>query len=505
MNLTTSIKLATIIASSIALSSAIASAQTLTDNFAARPTATGSGVTLTGNNSVAGVEVGEPNHGGARDRSIWGSWTAPANGSATITTSGSAFNTVLAVYVGTSINALSPVAQNNDVASGFIWSSVSFPVKQGVSYSIAVDGQGTTTTSQGAATVNLSFTAQPHSGSSIGTDMFANRPMLASTLAAIGTCNTRLAGMETDEQLDIGDRDKTVWWRWVCPTNGSVTIDTFGSQFNTTLSVYSGTNLTALTAIAINDDAPNTNASRVSFQAESGREYQIMVDGAGTTATSEGNLILNLAVTPNVSPAGIPGANMFVGRGQLGGSSAKGAANNTFFTIELNEPSHGSSRLKTAWWQWTAPTTGLVEIKTEGSDFDTFMAVYRGNSVNGLQLVVNNDNAPNVTWSRVSFVAQQGVSYQIMVDGRGTTGTSEGNIALSVNQAVPAGNYLRLTQAIEIEMPGLAGVAYQLQSSANLINWQDDGSPIQGTGQPIRLLKSTQGTAQKYFRYLTMQ
>lgn len=480
------------------------SAVTLTDSFSARPSSSGGSVSFTGNSAAAGAELGEPFHGGNRRHTLWGSWTAPANGEVTLSTAGSAFNTVLAAYTGDALNALQPVAANDDVAPGFDYSVITFPTKAGVTYAFAVDGVLNNSSYQGSVMLGLTFTAVDQSGAEVGTDRFALRPFLPSRLTVIGTSDSRLATIELDEPAHAGSRNHSIWWRWVAPSNGVVTMDTFGSGFDTVLTVYSGAALTNLSEVAINNDALNILQSRLSFRARAGQEYQIMVDGRLNNEDFEGNVRLRVSLQPDFEPGAVIGADLFSERGILEGQSARGVANNTFFDRELNEPAHGSGRNHTTWWQWTAPATGLVDIRTEGSEFDTYLVVYTGNSITGLTPVAANNDQPNVTWSQVQFFAQQGVTYRIMVDGRLNNPSFEGNIQLSVNQAIAPENVLRLASAVEVEMPGLQGVLYQLQSSPDLVLWANEGTPIAGTGQPIRILQTTRDTAKKFYRYLSL-
>ena len=61
----------------------------------------------TGTNLGASVEAGEPEHGGSPGgHSVWWTWTAPSTGNVTIDTLGSNFDTLLAVYTGSAVNAL---------------------------------------------------------------------------------------------------------------------------------------------------------------------------------------------------------------------------------------------------------------------------------------------------------------------------------------------------------------------------------------------------------------
>ena len=110
------------------------------DAFDAAIELTGSQVSVSGSNANATKEPGEPNHAeNTGGRSVWWRWTAPASGSAQINTMGSSFDTTLGVYTGTTVSALTTVADNDD-AEGTRQSSVSFPMTSGTTYWIAVDG-----------------------------------------------------------------------------------------------------------------------------------------------------------------------------------------------------------------------------------------------------------------------------------------------------------------------------------------------------------------------------
>jgi len=105
-------------------------------------------------NIVATKEPGEPRHAGATGgHSVWWKWVAPGNGSVVINTTNSTFNTVLAVYTGTVVSSLTPVASNDD-GLGNGSSQVKFNVTTGTEYEIAIDGKGGST---GVAQVNLAF------------------------------------------------------------------------------------------------------------------------------------------------------------------------------------------------------------------------------------------------------------------------------------------------------------------------------------------------------------
>ena len=98
---------------------------------------------VTGSNAHATKEPGEPNHGGnPGGSSVWWAWTATASGLATLDTTGSSFQTLLAVYTGNAVSNLTLVA-NDDGYGGsrtYFGSQVAFTAVAGTVYAIAVDG-----------------------------------------------------------------------------------------------------------------------------------------------------------------------------------------------------------------------------------------------------------------------------------------------------------------------------------------------------------------------------
>jgi hypothetical protein len=117
------------------------------NNFASAQAIVGCTGSLTSTNIGATKESGEPNHdplGTTSSASVWYQWVAPVSGSVTMDTAGSAtnFDTMLAIYTGNSVGALTSIIKNDDVASGNTTSKVTFDATAGVTYRIAVDGWG---------------------------------------------------------------------------------------------------------------------------------------------------------------------------------------------------------------------------------------------------------------------------------------------------------------------------------------------------------------------------
>lgn len=136
-------------------------------------------------------------------------------------------------------------------------------------------------------------------------DMFANRIVVTGTnivTYGISTGATREDGEPYHAGIIGG---ASIWWTWQAPTNGTATISTAGSGFDTILGVYTGSSVSALTTIAGDDDDPDTGAltSKVSFTATANQVYQIAVDGY---AADSGTVTLFVLVAPPTPPPPAP-------------------------------------------------------------------------------------------------------------------------------------------------------------------------------------------------------
>jgi hypothetical protein len=253
------------------ISLAIVSNNVANDNFANRIALAGANVSATGSNQGASLQTGEPKNAGVTGgKSVWWSWTAPASGSYSFSTAGSSFDTTLGIYTGSSVNALASVASNDDQSGSVFTSSLTFSAIAGTTYQISVDGYN-----GASGQINLAIAAI-----NVGNDNFANRiPLTGSNVTATGS--NQGASLETGEPRNAGvTGGKSVWWTWTAPAAGLVSISTSGSNFDTTVGVYTGSSLNSLTSVSSNDDESGSIlTSRVTFTAIAGQVYQISVDG----------------------------------------------------------------------------------------------------------------------------------------------------------------------------------------------------------------------------------
>lgn len=273
------------------------------DVFAFRGLLAGSKSYGVANTVKASADPLEPLSIGRRRQTVWWQWTAPAVGIVTLDTLDSGFDTVLVVYAGSvgggmPFAGLDEVAANNQVLNS-TRSRVDFRTEAGRSYQIMVDGYPDSTDGRGNVILRLSHAADLLPPGIPGGDDFERRGMLSGS-NAVGIANNTLFGVEALEPANPGFHDQTAWWEWTAPADGMVVMDTFGSDFDTALTVFRGSAFAGLENLASSNDAPASLQSRLTFHARRGQIYQILVDGYPDSNAGHGNAVLN--VNQTVSP-----------------------------------------------------------------------------------------------------------------------------------------------------------------------------------------------------------
>lgn len=260
------------------------------DNFASRAHLTGQVVMRT-SNADATRETGEPlirgNAGGA---SLWWDWTAPISGTVTLSTGESTYASLLAVYTGSSLSSLTPVASAESTTASTD-NSLTFQAVAGTTYDIALDGVNGAT---GFAEIGLGY----------GNDAFADATVLSGPSVNFADSNAGTTSETGEPQAASASVKQTVWYAWTAPSSGPVSVSATSYDFDPALAVYTGSSLTALTRVsaatgATIDSNAGTAISRatVSFNAVAGTIYRIQVDGINdtTTSASSGAFALSIA------------------------------------------------------------------------------------------------------------------------------------------------------------------------------------------------------------------
>jgi hypothetical protein len=111
-------------------------------------------------------------------------------------------------------------------------------------------------------------------------DNFAGRISINPLLGAV-MGNNQNAVFEDGDPTQIAGKPagKVIWYTWKASFTGVMSLTTLGSDFDTLLGVYTGTNLSRLTLVAADDDSGGYFTSLVSFNVAAGTDYQIAVGG----------------------------------------------------------------------------------------------------------------------------------------------------------------------------------------------------------------------------------
>lgn len=262
-------------------------------------------------------------------------------------------------------------------------------------------------------------------------DLFANRSALEGTNLRINATLTG-AGSELGEPLHamLAPPQKTAWWTWQAPVDGTLSINATGNGFACIPKVYAGFSVDDLVAIEVKSSSSSNQ--ELNLEVKKGVEYAIVASSYGG---SEGSLTLSLSLS-STDQASRPTNDNFLNAQELTGTSISVRGSNFLSTGQTGEPVHGDSSPPTnsVWWKWIPSISGLTVISTDGSGFDTTLGVYRGNALHALETVGVNDDNENARTSEVQFHAVAGYHYHIAVDG---FEHSVGEISLTLNQAQP--------------------------------------------------------------------
>jgi subtilisin family serine protease len=282
------------------------------------------------------------------------------------------------------------------------------------------------------------------------------------------------ATRETDEHLWYGiPGERTLWYVWQPAFTGTVELNCLSLGADVRIAVYEGNNRTHLYFAA--DSAANDPGEPylTKFFAEQGLTYRIVALSSSPTGEK-----FSLSLTAVSRNDAITSATLVQGEAFSITDSNRSATSDSW---ERAKPHAGVGAGKSMWYRWIAPFTGTFTLNTQGSGFDTVLAVYQGNL--GLpwtmrEIAANDDAGPLTTWSATSFEAAQGLAYLIAVDS--AQGAPGGDIRLNGLRPSPVAiteQPVSLTMAagdratFSVKVTGSAPFYYQ---------WFRNSSPITG-------------------------
>jgi hypothetical protein len=143
---------------------------------------------------------------------------------------------------------------------------------------------------RGAVGLSAPVTVQVNSVGPYFADAFSQRGWLSGFTNLVRGTNTTYTREPGEPYHASRSGTHSAWISWTAPASGPCTMDTFGSDFDTVLAVYTNAppgppTLANLVEVASNDDAPGSGTlqSAVTFNAIAGVIYQIAVDGFDST------------------------------------------------------------------------------------------------------------------------------------------------------------------------------------------------------------------------------
>jgi hypothetical protein len=431
------------------------------DAFAAAETLGPLPATSSQETQFATTQAGEPRPCGSIGATVWYRYTPPAAGTLVADTNGSDYDTVLAVYRGTSLSSLVDVACDDDGGDA-TRSRVSFSAAAGTTYWFQAGGfygaKGALrlnlsgplppgeptglTAAPGDGQVTLDWSAPAAEGTSpitgyviryrpSGTLAWATFPDGAST-ATTSTVTGLANGTRYTFRVAAGNAAGSGPWsapvratprprRPGAPTGLAASPDDQQVALGWSAPATEGTS--PITDYAIQQrqigaltwttfrDGPSAATSATVTGLANGVGYEFRV--AAKNAVGRGPFSTPAAATPGLGPTN----DMFAAATVISGASGQATGTNVGATLEAGEPTHHSQASESVWWQWSAPTSGTVTIDTFGSSFDTVLSVYTGSTVGALTAVAWDDDSGAGLQSQVTFAAAAATTYRIVVDG----------------------------------------------------------------------------------------
>ncbi|MFM1874967.1 MAG: hypothetical protein RL266_704, partial [Bacteroidota bacterium] len=278
-----------------------------------------------------------------------------------------------------------------------------------------------------------------------------------------------------------------VWYHFV-GTGDLVTVSTCGSTSDTEISVYEG-DCANLACVGGNDDACGLQ-SELNFTSTLGTDYYINVAyWSATTAPTDGDFDLTVTCTPPAVNEEACGA-IALSNGANGpfdhvGFGASGWET-TFVAPSVGCTEQGGWCLdldieNSAWYSFVAPASGNVSISSDGSSFDTQIAILSGSCQdveggNGV-IVGANDDDPDASGSGGSTLTSNvlvcgltgGETYYVLVDG---WNSASGDLTLTVTEIGPSASFSSSATNLDVDFT---------DASTGAVSWAWDFGDASGT------------------------
>jgi hypothetical protein len=423
-------------------------------------------------NLLAVVQKGAPLPDGLPGgNSIWFTWRATFTGTVSLTTQGSDFESVMAVYTGTELSNLKVVAAD-DGSGGYLTSLVTFNVVSNTEYQIAVDGY-----QSGSGRVVLGLPAgtgyrvlNPSTGDSVPVIVKGPASQEAAPGAAVSLSVQATSSLKMSYQ----------WYFQGTPISGA-TGSTLGISHLQPGSV-------GLYYVLVANAVGSAQSEPASLQIEA---------NLGGKAVSTGSKFVN--TTNANSPAALAtDIRSFDLGGDTGGFSASQVFSTVGATTEPGEPQPcGQVGAGSEWFVYTAPVAGMLQVNTDGSTFNTLLGIYTGTgeSFASLDEVGCGYSTNYLTQGQPSVVipnVAKGTVFFILIEGfQGATGIAQLQIGLGqplTFRSLPSGQLVTAGNEATFEATAIGSTPLSYQ-------WQLNGANVPGATKSTYTVANAQGDA----------
>ncbi len=425
------------------------------DDFAARIHLDSGNVAATATNTAATTEPGETRSAfGVFGRSVWWSWTAPANGPVTMGVEASPFNpeaqifedvpggtTGLSIFVGDSLATAMPVT--NRASQHFTGApdlcQVTFDAVVGTTYQIAADG---TVDLFSALTLCIAQTEPPLV---LLTSPLNNAEFVAGTPVTVAAEVLDPDGVVSTAEFFLED----------LYGKGSRTYRVVTLPFRNTWSDLAPGEYD-VTARATDNLGATADAIPIRFNVRPENDAfasRIALTGAFVTVTGT---LANASSEPD-EPSGSGTATVWWSWTAPGSGT---------FTITAASVSGDHYQGGSAWWSWTAPASGKVTISSSGSFW--FLGAYTGTNLTSLVAVATNFSFG--LSAQLTFDAVAGNEYQIACVSLARS-LGRFQLALFLDARELRGPRLLPDGSAALDLRTTVERLWILEASTNLMDW----------------------------------
>lgn len=300
--------------------------------------------------------------------------------------------------------------------------------------------------------------AYEHSGAPSNDDCVTAR-IISSTPYTHAMDTTTATTVGSDPAPCAGTGANSVWYRYTPPLDTTITADTFGSAYDTVLSVWTGGCSGPWTAVTCNNDSGGAQ-SEVSFSAAAGTTYYFLVSDA---ASGGGALSFHLSINPSylffddfedgdASDWTHTSGAWTVTAGELTGISRKKADNLAPFagcsSCSIETTMNAGAGAKASLLAWYMNKKTLVELM-QNEPGDRWILKQKNNGATVLKWVIKQPINPNTEYKVA--ISYDGTQFLVSVDDVVIITTPaaapvSGNVGFRVKSAIGANATARFQQ-----------------------------------------------------------